>query len=39
MQELPATDRVCCFREVELGLRAEDALAEASRCFQCDVRD
>jgi len=39
MQELPAADRICCFKEVELGLRVEDALAEASRCFQCDVRD
>ncbi len=39
MPELPAMERISGFGEVELGFRLEDALLEASRCFQCDVRD
>lgn len=39
MPELPARERIRFFGEVELGYTMEDALAEASRCFQCDVRD
>jgi heterodisulfide reductase subunit A len=35
--ELPAGERVTDFREVELGLTAEQAIAEAQRCLECAV--
>jgi homotetrameric NADPH-dependent glutamate synthase len=35
MPERDATERAANFREVNLGYRLEDALAEAERCIQC----
>ncbi len=35
MPERPAAERVQCFREVNLGLTAEQAMAEAHRCLDC----
>ncbi|MBI5943284.1 MAG: FAD-dependent oxidoreductase [Chloroflexi bacterium] len=37
VQELPAAERVSGFREVELGLTKEQAIAEAQRCLNCAV--
>ena len=34
-QQMPATDLVGNFNEVKLGLREEDAVYEADRCFSC----
>ncbi len=34
----PARERVKTFDEVCLGLTAEEALVEASRCLRCDIR-
>ncbi|HOA14719.1 MAG TPA: NADH-quinone oxidoreductase subunit NuoF [Bacillota bacterium] len=39
MPELSPKDRVRSFSEVELGFCREAAMLEASRCFQCDVKD
>jgi NADH-quinone oxidoreductase subunit F len=39
MPELPAYERAQCFSEVELGFTLDDAIREASRCFQCDVKE
>ncbi|MBM3124346.1 MAG: FAD-dependent oxidoreductase [Chloroflexi bacterium] len=37
MPELPVAERINNFREVELGLTAEQAMAEAQRCLSCAV--
>jgi heterodisulfide reductase subunit A len=37
MQELSAAERINGFKEVELGLTAEQAIAEAQRCLACAV--
>jgi heterodisulfide reductase subunit A len=37
MEELPVANRVFGFEEVEQGLTAEQALAEARRCLDCAV--
>ncbi len=37
MQELSAVDRINGFKEVELGLTQEQAIAEAQRCLECAV--
>jgi NADPH-dependent glutamate synthase beta subunit-like oxidoreductase len=37
--ELPARDRVESFQEVTLALQPEEALAEASRCLRCDIKE
>ena len=34
----PAQERVCDFRLVERGLRKDEAIREAGRCLQCDLR-
>lgn len=39
MPELPAYERAQCFSEVELGFALDDAIREATRCFQCDVKE
>jgi NADH-quinone oxidoreductase subunit F len=35
---VPAAERVANFEEVSLGLNAEQAAEEASRCLRCDIR-
>jgi NADH-quinone oxidoreductase subunit F len=35
--ELDATERTASFAEVELGLTADEAVAEARRCLRCDL--
>ncbi len=37
MRVVPATERAGDFREVELGLTEEQALAEARRCLECGI--
>ncbi len=37
MPEMPVSERSRNFKEVELGLTEDMAVAEAARCFQCDV--
>lgn len=37
MPELSPSERIADFREVELGLTAEQAMAEARRCLECAV--
>lgn len=37
--EADLKDRLKDFREVELGLKAEDALKEAARCLRCDIKE
>lgn len=37
MPELSPAQRISGFQEVELGLRAEQAMAEAKRCLECAV--
>jgi heterodisulfide reductase subunit A len=37
MKELPAVERIRGFKEVELGLTEEQAIAEAQRCLSCAV--
>ena len=39
MPELPADERSTNFEEVNLGLSADQALAEAQRCLQCKTRN
>ncbi len=39
MPEVPVTDRIGDFREVEFGFSKEVALAEACRCLRCDIKD
>jgi NADH-quinone oxidoreductase subunit F len=39
MPELPVSERARNFKEVELGFTEDMAVAEAARCFQCDVRE
>jgi glutamate synthase (NADPH/NADH) small chain len=39
MPEMPVLERARNFKEVELGLTEDMAVAEAARCFQCDVRE
>lgn len=39
IMEVDCKERIKDFREVELGLKAEDAIKEASRCLRCDVKD
>jgi NADH-quinone oxidoreductase subunit F len=39
MPELPISERARNFKEVELGFTEDMAVAEAARCFQCDVRE
>ena len=39
MPEMPVPERARNFKEVELGLTEDMAVAEAARCFQCDVRE
>jgi NADH-quinone oxidoreductase subunit F len=37
--ELPAAERVAGFAEVVVGISAEEALQEATRCLRCDIRE
>jgi len=37
MPELPAEERLHTFNEVAMGYSEEQALAEASRCLQCET--
>ena len=37
--ELPAMERVETFGEAMIGLSAEEALDEASRCLRCDIKE
>ncbi len=37
MAELPVTERVSGFQEIELGLTAEQAVQEAQRCLSCAI--
>jgi NADH-quinone oxidoreductase subunit F len=39
MSEVRAADRICDFREVELGFSAGVALEEACRCLRCDIAE
>ncbi|MCD6295580.1 MAG: NADH-quinone oxidoreductase subunit NuoF [Deltaproteobacteria bacterium] len=37
MRELPVSDRIDNFQEVELGLDEQAAISEARRCLRCDL--
>lgn len=38
MLKIPSHERVITFDEIELGFNSEEAINEAERCLQCDLR-
>jgi len=38
MPKIPIEDRTGCFDEIELGFDEDQAIREAERCLQCDLR-